>query len=701
MAYSTTIQYSEESLTARWESFFDDTGLRSQAIILSDRFPEEKSLSVPFSIIDRFDADFANYLLEDPAKSLAAAEKTIKGLLPPERQTVYINFRITGLPADSRIDIRNLRSKHLGKFICVEGLVRKATEVRPRLATAAFGCARCDAITYEEQEGVNLKEPMECSGCAKGAGATKFIILPEASTYVDTQKVEVQEPPEGLRGGAQPERLEGFILDDISGRIAPGDRVVLNGTLTGMQRTGPQGKSTLFNIVLQVNSIEYREHEYDEIQITAEDVEDIRRVASKGDIIKEIASSISPTIYGFETEKEAFALQLFGGVSKEMQDGTRIRGDIHILLVGDPGLAKSQLLRYMSELAPRGIYASGKSSSAAGLTAAAVKDEFGEGRWTLEAGALVLADKGIACVDELDKMTDYDRSAMHQIMESQIITVAKAGITATLQARCSILGAANPRYGRFEDEQLIGDQIDLPPALLSRFDMIFVLQDKPNSNYDRNIATHILRAHRVGEGRKVEKLPESISAQAVEEETKTVEPKFDKEFLRKYAAYVKRINPVLSDEAIDIIREEYLRIRKMGEGSGASVPITARQLEAYVRLSEASARGRLSRTVEQEDAIRAVRIVGYYLSKVAGEGGMLDIDRIAGDMSHSQRAHVNVILDIVRKSGGGEGISIEEICVEADRFKIDAPEARRLVEKLSKAGELFEIRSGVFRAVQK
>ena len=701
MAYSSTIQYNEESLTSRWENFFSDTGLRSQAIILSDRYPEERSLTVPFSIIDRFDADFANYLLEDPAKSLAAAEKTLKALLPPERQAVSINFRITGLPADSRIDIRNLRSKHLGKFVCIEGLVRKATEVRPRLMRAAFRCARCDAVSYEEQEGVNLREPMECTECAKGAGATKFILVPEISTYVDTQKVEVQEPPEGLRGGAQPERLEGFILDDISGKIAPGDRVVLNGTLTGMQRTGPQGKSTLFNIVLQVNSVEYREHEYDEIQITAADIENIREIASKGDILKEIAASISPTIYGFDIEKEAFALQLFGGVSKEMQDGTRIRGDIHILLVGDPGLAKSQLLRYMSELAPRGIYASGKSSSAAGLTAAAVKDEFGEGRWTLEAGALVLTDKGIACVDELDKMTDYDRSAMHQIMESQIITVAKAGITATLQARCSILGAANPRYGRFEDEQLIGDQIDLPPALLSRFDMIFVLQDKPNAAYDKNIATHILKAHRVGERRRVEKLPDSISTQTVEAESRVVEPKFDKEFLRKYISYVKRINPVLTDEAIEMIEEEYLRIRKMGEGNGASVPITARQLEAYVRLSEASARGRLSYAVEREDAERAIRIVGYYLSKVAREGGVLDIDRIAGDMSHSQRAHVNIILDIAKKSAGGEGISIDEITIEAERYKIDASETRRLVEKLLKAGELFEVKSGVYRTVQK
>ncbi len=696
MAYSAVIQYSEEALVAKWEEFFNETGLRSQIMILADKYPEERSVMVQFSIIDRFDPDFAVFLLEDPTKSFLASQKAIKNQLAPERQNVLLNLRVTGLPADSHIDIRYLRSKHLGKFVCIEGLVRKVTEVRPRLLSAAFKCVRCDEINIVEQEGMIQREPLECSKCGKGPGATKFTLIPEESTYIDTQKIEVQEPPEGLRGGAQPERLEGHLMDDITGRISPGDRVILNGTLTGVQKTGPQGKSTLFNIMLQVNSAEYREHEYDEIQITQEDIEQIREVASRGDILHEIASSISPTIYGFDFEKEAFTLQLFSGVSKEMQDGTRIRGDIHILLVGDPGLAKSQLLRYMSELAPRGIYASGKSSSAAGLTAAAVKDEFGEGRWTLEAGALVLADKGIACVDELDKMTDYDRSAMHQIMESQIITVAKAGITATLQARCSILGAANPRYGRFEDEQLIADQIDLPPALLSRFDMIFVLKDRPNSAIDRNIADHILKAHRVGEKRKVQRLPEGISEETVTEESKLVEPRFDRQFLRKYVSYAKRINPVLSDDAIKLIQEEYLRIRKMGEGQGASVPITARQLEAYVRLSEASARGRLSTTVEREDADRAIKIVGYYLAKVIGG----DIDRIAGEMSHSQRAHVSVILDIVRK-GGADGISLEEILAESGRYNISETETQRLVEKLSKAGELFEIRSGIYGLVQK
>ncbi len=214
---------------------------------------------------------------------------------------------------------------------------------------------------------------------------------------------------------------------------------------------------------------------------------------------RKIVRSIAPTIYGNEDVKEAVALQLFGGIPKEMPDGTHLRGDIHMLLVGDPGIAKSQILRYVVTLSPRGIYTSGKSSTAAGLTATAVKDEFGDGRWTLEAGALVLADMGIAAVDEMDKMRTEDRSALHEAMEQQSISVAKAGITATLRCRCALLGAANPKLGRFDAYTPISEQINMPAALLSRFDLIFVMQDMPDPKLDEAIAEHILKTHRVGE----------------------------------------------------------------------------------------------------------------------------------------------------------------------------------------------------------
>ncbi|MFP4545829.1 MAG: ATP-binding protein, partial [Methanomassiliicoccales archaeon] len=823
-----------------------------------------KSLMVRYSDLDAFDPDMANHLLQDPLVSLRAARKAVASMATSGREEAEVHVRVVEMPRDSRVEIRDLRAKHMGKLISVEGLVRKATEVRPRITTAYFMCMRCGAIMSEPQEGMQFKEPMECykdqEGCGRTSGSTKFKLLTEESSFIDTQKIEVQESPEGLRGGAQPERLVGFMEDDIAGLISPGDRVILNGVLQSLQK-GTREKSTLFDIHLDVVSMEFEEHEYEDVNISPEDEERILSEAASPDVFRRIIASISPTIYGYEAEKEAIAMQLFGGVPKELDDGTRIRGDVHILLVGDPGVAKSQMLRYMSELAPRGIYASGKSSSAAGLcvdplnhimvdgvdrhigefveehldapeeveeghwkedvrpgrvttytqdgslakeeitavwridtppflveleidtghwvrttletrlmarrngeegwvraddirqgdellrveertgerrwapiakimlygddlpefvydltvershsflangfvvhnTAAAVKDEFGEGRWTLEAGALVLADKGVACIDELDKMTDQDRSSMHEAMESQTVSVAKAGITATLQCRCSILGAANPKYGRFEEHQYIADQINLPPALLSRFDLIFAMTDRPDAKVDSNITNHILNAHRRGQIRSYRDFDDvlDMSADQIMEETKELCPVWDRDFFRKYVAFSKRIVPVLSKRAMEIIRDYYMRIRKQGEDKGSSVPITARQLEAFVRLSEASARARLSRTVEEEDANRAVRVVEYYLRKIAGSEGELDIDIITTGTSRSQREQISVLRDLIRElSEGHKGVSIEALIQGAESEGIEEDRVRMLLKRLSNAGEVYSPHSGYFK----
>ncbi|MGB2825190.1 MAG: minichromosome maintenance protein MCM, partial [Thermoplasmata archaeon] len=393
-------------------------------------------------------------------------------------------------------------------------------------------------------------------------------------------------------------------------------------------------------------------------------------------------------------------LQLFGGVTKLMDDGTRIRGDIHIAMIGDPGTAKSQILRYMATLAPRGIYTSGKASSAAGLTAAAVKDEFGEGRWTLEAGALVLADKGLACIDELDKMNDQDRSSIHESLEQGTISVAKAGITATLQSRCAVLGAANPKYGRFDENRNIAEQIDLPPALLSRFDAIFTLTDRPDAEYDRNVAVHILKGHRRGEI-KLHESPETIPGMDVSQimsDTEIFLPAMDIEFLRKYVAFSKRLIPVMADDAMKTLESYYVNIRKLGEGEESSVPITARQLEALIRLSEASARARLNPIVTAEDAERAIKIVEYYLNKVASEGGRRDIDIIATGTSKSQREQIYVLRSLVQQlADERRGVSLEELIQKAASENISEERVRALVKRLSDAGEVYSPQPGYYK----
>ncbi|UCE45428.1 MAG: minichromosome maintenance protein MCM [Methanobacteriota archaeon] len=696
-------EYTPEDLVAIWEEFLGGQEMRHKVNEIADFYPEVRSLYVDFSDVEMHDPDLANYTLSKPGISIESAEEAMRRMVSHALTNPYIHFRIRGLPRDSRIDIRKLRAKHLETFVSIEGLMRTATEVRPRVTVAEFECMRCGARLFLEQEGMQFREPLECSkdegGCGRGSGSTRFRLLTDKSQFVDTQKVEIQEPPEGLRGGAQPERLVGFVEDDISGRLSPGDRVIINGVLKSHQK-GTQIKSALFDLTLDINSIEYEEHEYEEIVITPEDEMRIREFAKTPDVLEKIVASISPTIYGYLQEKEALALQLFGGVTKVMDDGTHIRGDIHIAMIGDPGTAKSQILRYMATLAPRGIYTSGKSSSAAGLTAAAVKDEFGEGRWTLEAGALVLADKGLACIDELDKMNEQDRSSIHESLEQGTISVAKAGITATLQSRCAVLGAANPKYGRFDENRNIAEQIDLPPALLSRFDAIFTMTDRPDSAYDQSVAAHILKVHRRGEIRlheQPEKIPD-MDTQAIMANTEVLVPAMDVEFLRKYIAFSKRITPVLTTEAMNTLDTYYVNIRKLGEGEESSVPITARQLEALIRLAESSARARLSTVVMPEDAERAIKIVEYYLNKVASEGGRRDIDLIATGTSRSQREQIYVLRNLVQQlADERRGVSLEELIQKAASDNITEERVRTLVKRLSDAGEVYSPQPGYYK----
>ncbi len=1235
----TLVEFPQDELIAKWEEFFEEAGYLSRIIGVADKYPEERSLEVLFAELNRFDTDMAIYLMRHPLNVLTAGEEAMRRLVPPGEELAQIHLRVKGLPRDSRIQIRDLRAKHLGQFISVEGLVRKSTEVRPRVVGALFQCLRCGTILKEEQDGQNFREPLECyeeqGGCKRSASATKFKLLTETSLYLDTQKLEIQEAPEGLRGGEEPQRLTAYVEDDLTGQITPGNRVIMNGVLRSVQKGRPGAKSTLFDIFVDVNSVEREQVEFEEIEVTEEDARLIREAGSSADIYRLITASIAPSLYGMYVEKEALALQLFSGVPKLLPDGRRIRGDIHLLLVGDPGTGKSELLSYMSRLSPRGIYATGKAATAAGLTAAAVRDEFGEGRWTLEAGALVLADLGLAClhpdsevlvdgspirierlfdashavnavaagkavevcplaretiafdptrarvdaaeaafvvrrsyvgpmlrvrlasgfevrltpdhvvldgesftwkplqdlkpgarlvacqrlpgrdavvaildvipedwivqpsmedkrtlrqlllrrfptlaaanrayglprdalngrsalrvasfrrilrdlglyeswrlrpfsygrrrsterlriatvtpelgyllgfvcgdghvsvssrrsglsifqsrthlgqiqrllqltkavtadgwgmhpritrsrirgrpvesgmyhmhrgsnllaflyrwltdddlanlshlddaalrgflaglmdadgcislkrseshgtryesvelqfmfspsqranqrllyalrrfdvfarirngrnvlitqvssradaerlltalepysvktkaippsralqpadheevprspvaailtnakpkpwrlldkaywsqlydlshgrrrpfkptltklatvlapwltsedrlrldaltgydyaldrivevrvdehtgfvydlrvpgpsnfvcdgvvvhncIDEIEKMNPQDRSAIHEAMEQQRISVAKAGITAVLQSRCAVLAAANPKFGRFDEHKYISEQIDLPPALLSRFDIIFSMIDRPQAEKDRELAEHVLKGHQVGEILRRRESGLATTETAALEEPYT--PHFNPDVLRKYVAYAKRIYPVMTDEAMAAIEKKYLDIRKTGEGAGSSVPITPRQLEAIIRLSEASARLRLSNEVSIDDAERAVRIVEYWMGKVAGEEGKFDIDIIQTGISQSQREQIISLRDIINELAGPEGVAdYEDIVRVAQERGIPPAKVDSWLKRWSQEGEIYSPAKNKYKLVER
>ena len=695
----------DESVIAQWQNFFEKH-CKAEIETVALSYPDVRSIFIDYWKIDEADFKLADLCLKQPYKAMYNAEQALKNIDVAADEKLDLHFRITNLPETNQIIIRHIRASHLGLMMAVDGLVKKRTEVRPKLQIGAFQCVKCGAVLRIEQEEDILKEPSECYEDQGGCGrVSSFKLLPNLSQFIDSQKIEIQENPEGLRGGAQPEKISVFLEDDLVGEIAPGDRVTVNGILHSMQRRRGTFKLTSFDKTMEAISVESQELAFEEVEVSAEDEKKILEISRDPKVYDLMKSSIAPTIYGMDVEKEALVLQLFGGLAKHMPDGTRIRGDIHALFVGDPGTAKSQLLNYMSKLAPRSVYASGKASTAAGLTAAAVRDEFGEGQWTLEAGALVLADMGLACIDEIDKMADQDRSSLHQAMEQQEISVAKAGINATLKSRCALLAAANPKLGRFDEFLPIPEQINMPPALLSRFDLIFSILDKPNRETDTNLATHILNTHKAGEVMEnISHMKKSKHYKKDQERLiKNVMPTFEPEFLRKYIAYAKRtIFPVMTDEALDILKNYYVDFRNSSEDT---VTFTPRQLEAFVRLAEASAKIRLSQEVTIDDSKRAIYIIDQYLRRVGmdRETGRFDIDIIATGISHSQHDRMRVLMDIIKRLGdeAKDGNAVRgDIIREAEIEGLESSKVEEALDRLKRQGQIYEPVHGKYKITE-
>ena len=662
---------------------------------LAQGYPtERKSLFVDWQDLYRFDPDLADDFQTQPAQLQEYAEEALRLYdLPVDVSLGQAHVRVRNLPEST--PIRDIRADHRGKLIAVQGIVRKATDVRPKVTNAAFECQRCGTLTRIPQASGDFQEPHECQGCERQG---PFRINFDQSEFVDAQKIRVQESPEGLRGGETPQSIDLNIEDDICGKVTAGDHVSAVGILQLDQQGNDREKSAMFEVYMDGMSIQIEDEQFEEMDISDQDKQRIVELSGEDDIYEKMIGSIAPSIYGYDEEKLAMTLQLFSGVTKHLPDGSRIRGDLHMLLIGDPGTGKSQLLSYIQNIAPRSVYTSGKGSSSAGLTAAAVRDDFGEGQqWSLEAGALVLADQGIAAVDELDKMKPEDRSAMHEALEQQSISISKAGINATLKSRCSLLGAANPKYGRFDEFEPIGEQIDLEPALISRFDLIFTVTDQPDEEKDADLAEHILTTNYAGEitTHRANNATSDFSEEDVAAATETVDPTIDPELLRKYVAHAKRsCFPTMTDEARAAIRDFYVDLRSKGEDQDAAVPVTARKLEALVRLAEASARVRLSDTVELEDAERVIATVRSSLEDVGvdPETGEFDADVVETGTSKTQRDRIQNIKGIIAdiESEYDEGAPVDVVIERAEEVGIDETKAQHEIDQLKQRGELYE-----------
>ncbi|WP_367176867.1 LAGLIDADG family homing endonuclease [Haloarcula rubripromontorii] len=1165
-------------LIDRFEEFYRNY-YRNEIGELAQKYPnDQKSLYIDWDDLYRFDPDLADDYRTKPEQIQEYAEEALRLYdLPVDVSLGQAHVRVRNLPESE--DIRDLRHEHHGNLVAVQGIIRKATDVRPKVIEAAFECQRCGTLTRIPQTAGDFQEPHECQGCERQG---PFRLNTDQSQFIDAQKLRVQESPEGLRGGETPQSIDVNIEDDITGHVTAGDHVRVTGVLKLDQRGSDNEKSPMFDIYMEGVSVEIEDEQFEDMEITDADKKEIVELSNESDIYDKMVGAIAPSIYGYEKEKLAMMLQLFSGVTKELPDGSRIRGDLHMLLIGDPGTGKcvhgdtrvtladgrdvpirdlvesnlddpkpiddgvwdsvdfevpsllddgtiaprratkvwkreapdvlyrirtatgrelevtpshplfvqtdgrfrakqaenldegtfigvprsvptagdneidvafrtsdahnridlqlpstwttdlarllgyivaegyveqradntgfvsitnnddevlddattileslnlnatirnphegkdarelmcsagefvsflgsleesllsssesqrvprelmganddvtaaflkgyiegeghvsssqreitvasmseqlladvrtmllslgissqiqsrqngsyrlrisgqafstyvdrvgfvterktaasakfdgtdgnpnldvvpdvghelrriresleltqsdcglprstyqhyergsrnpsrdsletvldafearlselsesasdtagaitdgggldsvandvdalrslvdgdiawdrverietvesdeewvydleiegthnyltngvvshnSQMLSYIENIAPRSVYTSGKGSSSAGLTAAAVRDDFGDGQqWTLEAGALVLADQGIAAIDELDKMTPEDRSAMHEALEQQRISVSKAGINATLKSRCSLLGAANPKYGRFDQYEPIGEQIDLEPALISRFDLIFTVTDKPDEEADRNLAEHIIQTNYAGElnTHRTQNPTSNFSEEEVDTVTEEVAPTIEPDLLRKYVAYAKRnCFPTMTEDAKSRIEDFYVDLRLKGQDEDAPVPVTARKLEALVRLAEASARIRLSDTVDEADADRAVDIAHYCLKEIGvdPETGEFDADVVETGQSKTQRDRIQNIKGIISdiEDEYDEGAPADVVIERAEEVGIDESKAEHEIDKLKQKGEVYEPRTDHLR----
>ncbi|MGQ4910590.1 MAG: minichromosome maintenance protein MCM [Candidatus Thorarchaeota archaeon] len=649
---------------------------------------EQVSLIVDFQDLMTEDPTFVTDAAENPIAFLKMADEALVSVMRTDNAEYVesldkslIKLRFINHP--DHVKLRAIRARHIGKFINVGGVMMRASEVKPLLVETTFQCRLCDTEIPQVQEDGRYTEPPVCPTCEK---KTPLKMLPQKSTFQDWQKVRIQESPEELPAGQMPRSIDVILKGDIVDISRPGDFI----RVTGILKTSPDfsrrgSRLATFNTFIEANGVEVSEKEYEQLDITDEEKQAIDDLAQDPFVHTRIIKSIAPSIKGHEYVKKSIALLLFGGREKLLPDGTRLRDKSNILMIGDPGTGKSQILKFVSDLAPRGLYTSGKGTTAAGLTAAVVHDT-DSGAMTLEAGALVLADKGIACIDEFDKMDPNDRTAIHEAMEQHTVSIAKAGIVATLNARTSILAAANPTLGRYEPSMNVQDNIRLPFTILSRFDLIWIMVDTVEATKDRALARHILDLHQM----KKIKEPDEI-------------PPIDPVFLKKYIGHAaQNVHPDLSQEAADVIEEYYVDMRKQAEGGRAPVPITARQLESLVRLAEAHAKMALRSEVTREDAQEAIDLMKQSLLMVAfnPETGQYDIDRTQASMDSTQRSASDTVLkalQAIESETDRTTVDREALVERASSMGISRDKAEQTIELLIRDGILFSPREGKIR----
>ena len=712
--------------SARWRTFLEEAK-ETEVMTLLSRQSNFPFLSVPFHELQTFDPDFAEDVLQYPKQVLSAGSKTLMEICRERGEEIDALLRVGELPGDTRVPLRDIGSSDIDKLRSVDVIVTKISQIKPRIHRAVFRCESCGVeIEVDQENERELKEPLKCpdgDGCGLPKAQTRFDLILISSRMVNNQWIEIQEQPEYVPSGAQPRRGMVLIEGDQVNKHLPGERITANVIPVVRSHVRNRKKTPMFDVMFQMISSEHESTPFTEISIDEEDRARILEVSKRDDLLHLVQRSIAPSIFAtgmLGQVKRSLALQLFGGVSRRLKDKTRSRGDIHILLMGDPGVAKSHLLTFISNLSPRGRFATGGGTSGAGLTAAAVRDAFGDGRFALEAGVLPLSDRGLAAIDEFDKISEEDRRMMHPAMEQQKVHVAKGGITATLHSRCAILAAANPKKGRFTKRHK-GTSVmrsfletGLPPPLASRFDIIWMLRDEVRLHDDERIARHILDNRTAGKSETLLEQSIDLGSSDPEETSFLVTPEnggeehLSQDFLRKYLAFAKRnVHPQLDQEAKTVILKYYTEERQSfsredespndneyGGEKEITIPITARALEALIRLTEAHARMRLQEVATVEDAKVALAVFRHWRE----ESGIEDESELHSGVPVRARTNNTAIMNMVRDICSEKGSAdLTEIYNLAIPRKISEREVDRVISKMLQGGQLYEESTDTYR----
>ena len=675
--------------------FKDPTGSFSYVEQIDQMMPK----SAKYIVVDFNDLVSVPFIeskfVESPDEILNAFSRAIKEILQ-ERFPEYarkiehdIRARIANFPAER--SLRQINSEVITKMTSVSGMVVRASEVKPLAKELTYKCLDKHISKFTLLDGMSLDKAVKCQ--SPKCPYTNLAIVAEESRFIDFQIVRLQELPEDLPPGQLPHYVNVSMKQDLVDYARPGDRIILTGIVRIEQERVSgvkQSESALYRLRMDGNNIEFiggrgikgtRRTEREEISPDEQKI--IRTLSKNPDIYDRLIASFAPHIRGHELFKEAILLLIVGSTQRALSDGSKVRGDINVFLVGDPGTAKSEMLKFCARIAPRGLYTSGRGSTAAGLTAAVVRDA--SGIFMLEAGAVVLGDQGLVCIDEFDKMRPEDRSALHEVMEQQSASIAKGGIVATLNARTSILAAANPMFGKYDPFKNLTENVNLPIPLLTRFDLVFVVRDIPHKEKDRQIAQHILSQHGTS-GTDTTSL-------------------IDVDILTKYLAYAKQNDPVLTKEAENKIMEFYLKMRSVeGEDKEKMITITPRQLEGLIRLSTARARILLKNQVEEDDADRAIYLFNEML-KNAGidvNTGKIDIGVLQG-RPRSEVSKLATFMEILKSLEGEpqspvlEQTFVDEL-VKSEKFNEE--EARNYIRRMVRDATIYESKPGHYNTVR-